>query len=310
MCNRALETIDKHKEIMIMLAYQRNIAELKAIRSVFYFYLLDLFGRVPFVEKSNLPLSEVTQLQRSHLFSMIIYDLNSVLKTLPDRMSQQKGGYYGHITLPVAIFVLAKLYLNAEVYYDDDWTDDIRPDGGKMEFMINDKKMNAWEATVYWCDLIEQMQYKLEPDYSNNFHVNNHYSLENIWTIPMDQYMLSSEQQNIFRSLHSRHAAANGFPGENGTSATLTVLEVNGFGTPQQDKRFDLNYWGDVATDYNSMIVKDRNGKPLKYMPKAIKMDLSDSPYMEMAGARMKKYEVDADASNGGKLMDTDIVLF
>jgi hypothetical protein len=310
LCNRAIETIDKHKDMMSNLAYQRNIAELKAIRSVFFFYLLDLFGSVPYVEKSDIPLSEVTQLTRSNLFEMIIHDLNQCLPYLPNRMSQQKGDYYGHITLPVAVFVMAKLYLNAEIYSDDDWTDDIRPDGGKMEFIVNEKKMNAWEATVFLCDLIEQMQYKLEADYSNNFHVNNHYSNENIWTIPMDQHMLSCEQQNLFRSLHSRHAAANGFPGENGTSATLTVLDVNGFGTPQQDKRFDLNYWGDVATDYKAMIVNDRNGKPLQYLPRAIQMDLSDSPYMEMAGARMKKYEVDADASNGGKLMDNDIVLF
>ena len=113
--------------------------------------------------------------------------------------------------------------------------------------------------------------------------------------------MFSNEQQNIFRSLHSRHAAANGFSGENGTSATLTVLEVNGFGTPHQDKRFDLNYWGDIATDYKEMIVKDRNGNPLQYRPQDIQMDLSNSPYLEMAGARMRKYEIDADASNGGK---------
>ena len=310
LCNRAIETIEKHKDIMTEVIFKRDIAELKAIRGVFFFYLLDLFGNVPYVEKSNMPLSEVTQLTRSNLFKMIIDDMSQSMPYLPNRMSQQKGDYYGHVTLPVAIFVLAKLYLNAEVYTDDVWTDDKRPDGGSMEFIINNKKMNAWEATVYYCDLIEQMHYKLEADYSNNFFVNNHYSNENIWTIPLDQYMFSNEQQNIVRSLHSRHAASNGFSGENGTSASLTVLEVNGFGTPQQDSRFDLNYWGDVATDYNGLIVKDRNGKPLQYLPQAIQMDLNDSPYLEMAGARMKKYEVDADASNGGKLMDNDIVLF
>ena len=34
------------------------------------------------------------------------------------------------------------------------------------------------------------------------------------------------------------------------------------------------------------------------------------SPYVETAGARMKKYEVDPNATKDGKLMDNDIVLF
>ena len=39
-------------------------------------------------------------------------------------------------------------------------------------------------------------------------------------------------------------------------------------------------------------------------------MDLSGSPFVETAGARMKKYEVDKNATKDGKLMDNDIVLF
>ena len=39
-------------------------------------------------------------------------------------------------------------------------------------------------------------------------------------------------------------------------------------------------------------------------------MNLSGSPYVETAGARMRKYEVDKNALKDGKLMDNDIVLF
>ena len=39
-------------------------------------------------------------------------------------------------------------------------------------------------------------------------------------------------------------------------------------------------------------------------------LDLSGSPYVETAGARMKKYAVDKNATKDGKLMDNDIVLF
>jgi hypothetical protein len=56
--------------------------------------------------------------------------------------------------------------------------------------------------------------------------------------------------------------------------------------------------------------VLDREGKVLVYYPWKVEMDLSGSPYVETAGARMKKYQVDRNAILDGKLMDNDIVLF
>ena len=56
--------------------------------------------------------------------------------------------------------------------------------------------------------------------------------------------------------------------------------------------------------------ILDRTGKLLVYYPTEVALDLSDSPYVETAGARMRKYEVDPNATKDGKLMDNDIVLF
>ena len=41
-----------------------------------------------------------------------------------------------------------------------------------------------------------------------------------------------------------------------------------------------------------------------------MKKDLSGGQYVETAGARMKKYEIDKNTTLDGKLMDNDIVLF
>ena len=51
-------------------------------------------------------------------------------------------------------------------------------------------------------------------------------------------------------------------------------------------------------------------GNQLVYHPWEVEMDLSGSPYVETAGARMRKYEVDKNATKDGKLMENDIVLF
>ncbi len=309
-CNRALETIDKYKNLLIDLQYKRYNAEVRAIRAIYYFYLLDLFGNVPVVISTDRSMNDVETLMRSHVFEFIIFELGQAYPYLPNRFSQIKGDFYGRVTQAVAAFVLAKLYLNAEVYEDDVWTDNERPDGKEMSFDVYDRKMNAWEATAFYCDLIGQIGYKLEEYYYNNFCVNNENSVENIWTIPLDQFLYTNQQQNMFRSHHSRHAAAYGFSGENGSSATLKVLEVNGYNTPEQDIRFERNYWYDYITDKNGYFIPGRNGEPMCYLPEEIELDLSYSPYQEMAGARMRKYEVDIDASEGGKLMDNDIVLF
>ena len=52
------------------------------------------------------------------------------------------------------------------------------------------------------------------------------------------------------------------------------------------------------------------NGEQLEYMPLAVEKNLTASPYIHTAGARMKKYEVDRTAYADGRLPDNDIVLF
>lgn len=48
----------------------------------------------------------------------------------------------------------------------------------------------------------------------------------------------------------------------------------------------------------------------LEYLPWKVELDISNTPYEQTAGARMKKYEVDETATKDGKLMENDIVLF
>lgn len=48
----------------------------------------------------------------------------------------------------------------------------------------------------------------------------------------------------------------------------------------------------------------------LEYLPWKVSLDITDTPYEQTAGARMKKYEVDPTATKDGKLMENDIVLF
>jgi hypothetical protein len=245
------------------------------------------------------------------LFDFVVRELMESWPHLSPENSVHRGDFYARVTQPVAIFVLAKLMLNAEVYADDDWTDSGRPDGSKMQFNIDGQVMNAWEATIYYCDILDkEFGFRLADTYRENFAVHNENSPENIWIIPMDKDLYYNEMQYMYRSWHYRHAAAYGFSGENGTCATLKTLRVFGYGTDQVDERFNFNYWADEVYDYDGDLVLDRTGNPLRYYPWEVKLYLGGSPYVEMAGARMKKYEVDKNGTKDGKLIDNDIVLF
>ena len=310
LCNHSLEILEDHQDMLAAFQYQAYTAEVRALRAIYYWYLLDLFGRVPIITTTETPMNKVLQSERSEVFHFVVKELTETYEHLKSEKSAKPGDFYGRVTMPVAFFVLAKLMLNAEVYLDDNWTDGLRPDGGKMKFQFQEKEMNAWEATIYFCNLISLSGFKLEERYMTNFQVRNEQSDENIWVIPMDKDLYTTQQHNIVRSLHYRHAAAYGFSGENGSCATMRVLDIFGYNTEEEDERFSDCYWADVAKDLHGLPIFDRTGQLLTYYPYQVKMDLSSNQYVETAGARMKKYEIDKNGTKDGKLTDNDIVLF
>ena len=149
----------------------------------------------------------------------------------------------------------------------------------------------------------------LREDYAYNFVVHNENSSENIFTIPLDKNLYAAQFHYLFRSRHYNHGGALGGASENGTSATISTVMVSGYGTDYVDARFSMNFYvGQVMVD-GKTIMQD-NGKPLEYMPFELKLNLTGSPYVKTAGARMAKYEVDRTAHSDGRQPDNDIVLF
>ena len=310
LCNRSLELLESHQHLLDEVQYVEYTAEVRALRAIYYWYLMDLFGRIPIITTSKTSLSQLEQMPRSQIFKFVCTELQQVCPNLHYENSARPGDYYGRVTYHVACFVLAKLMLNAEVYLDNNWTDGDHPDGSALTISVDGKTMNAWEATIYYCDQLENADYELEELYTSNFEVHNENSNENIWVIPMDKDLYYNEMQYFFRSWHYRHAAAYGFTGENGACATKRTLEIFKYGTWSEDPRFLLNYYDGIVFDNDRKIVRDRNGEVFEYKPWEVELDLSDSPYLETAGARMNKYVVDRNATKNGKLMDNDIVLF
>lgn len=308
--NKSLERLDefyKQTGNKFMPVY---MAEVRALRAMYYYYLVDMFGRVPLVLSSSTPMKEVKQSSRQEVFEFVVKELQETAPLLNAERSNQLGDYYGRMTRPVAWFVLAKLALNAEVYMHNNWTDGNRPDGKSIFFEVDGRRLNAWQTAIAYCDSITAFGYQLSRTYEENFSVFNETSLENIFTIPMDKNFYTNQMQYLFRSRHYNHAKAYGLSGENGSSATIEVLRTFGYDTDEVDARFDKCYFAGVVLDLNGDTVRLDNGKVLEYLPWEVDVDISGKPYEKTAGARMKKYAIDKTATKDGKLMDNDIVLF
>lgn len=311
LCNGSLERIqdfaEKHPEENVADC----VAEVRALRAMFYYYIMDLFGSVPLIEKSDPAVEDIVQEKRSKVFNFIVKELTESSSILSKERSNQPGVYYGRMTQPVVWFLLAKLALNAEVYTDDDWTDGSRLDGKSIFFEVEGQRLNAWQTVNYYCEKITAAGYTLEKDYKANFAVFNESSEENIFVIPMSKTLYTNQFIYLFRSRHYNHAKAYGLSGENGSSATKEVLETFGYDTPQVDARFDYCYFAGPVKDLEgNQILLDDGVTPLVYEPWNVALDVSGKPYEKTAGARMKKYEVDKTGLKDGKLLDNDIVLF
>lgn len=323
LANKSLDIISSKSGLLSAAQQQEYRAEVRAIRAMFYYYAMDMFGRVPLVlstDEQRYSSLFQGQTDRSSVFHFVFQELQQVLPSLPDQHSNKEGNYYGRITQPVVNFLLAKLALNAEIYMYDDWTQGYanRPKGSDIHFSVpaaeasshgGAKELNAWETCIYYCDKLAEEGYVLESDDAFNFSTHNETSKENIFTIPMDKNIYTNQFHYLFRSYHYTHGGALGWGSENGTCATISTMKANHYGEADEDARCKMNFVAGVVKVDGHELLMD-NGKPLEYQPFEVAQNLTNSKFIKTAGARMAKYEVDRTSYMDGKLQSNDIVLF
>ena len=158
-CNRVLSIL----EPLGTPSSAKSIAELKALRAIYYYWLVDLFGNVPIstdFTKTDPPPNNTRKEVYDFIEQELLAALPELQKTGPD-----DNATYGRVNYYTAQTVLAKLYLNAEIF------------SGTPQ----------WDKTIAACDdIINSGKYVLMPNYRDNFTKNNKGSTEFIWVIPYD----------------------------------------------------------------------------------------------------------------------------
>lgn len=106
-CNLAIELLTKAN------ADPERIAEARVARAYFYYMLMDGWGSVPFYTENTVTADKIPQVSRAQVYSFVVTELTSNI----DKLSATKGGsFYGRFNKWAGYALLAKVYLNAEVY--------------------------------------------------------------------------------------------------------------------------------------------------------------------------------------------------
>lgn len=139
-------------------------AEARWLRALGYYHALDLFGNVPF-KTENDPVGSFypPQYTRTQLFEYI----ESELLAIENEMVEPRQNQYGRADRAAAWALLARLYLNAEVY-------------------IGQQK---YQETITYCEKIMNGGFSLASNYENLFRADNNMGdarNEIIFAIPYD----------------------------------------------------------------------------------------------------------------------------
>jgi hypothetical protein len=130
-------------------------AELKFLRAFYSYYFMDLFGKVPFREYDDRNYTVNPRiLSRQEAFDFIVNEINAIIPDLGAKYEVP----YGRINQDIAKMLLAKLYLNKEVYTGS----------------------SGWQECLQYCDeLINSGRYALAANYFDIFEVDNHLNFNN-----------------------------------------------------------------------------------------------------------------------------------
>jgi hypothetical protein len=136
-------------------------SEARFLRALSWYHALDLFGNVPFMtEEDGIGSFTPEQTNRNDLFAYVESEL---LEIEPDLLAP-KTNEYARVDQAAAWFLLAQLYLNAEVY-------------------IGEPK---WSECAAQCEKIINAGYSLHPNYEGLFLADNHTSPEIIMPLACD----------------------------------------------------------------------------------------------------------------------------
>ncbi|OLY94374.1 Starch-binding associating with outer membrane [Cnuella takakiae] len=268
-CNRLIYQIESGL-IPLTTNKEAVLAELKVLRASYYYILCDIFGNVPIVTQFDLPAGFLpAQSTRKQVYEFVVKELTENIPLLSEKNDVTT---YGKFNKWAGYTLLAKMYLNAEVY------------AGTPE----------WEKCIAACDAVINSSggYRLEPDQKNVFRTQNQSSRELIFALPLDEDFTNN--WNAF-DLHMQSLSP-----ENQKTYNLLSSPWGGMSAIPQfissydpaDLRFQRNWIrGQQFSASGEQLVVELGafkGKPLNYLNEVPSIASAESVH----GYRLGKFEI------------------
>ena len=246
------------------------IAELRAIRALWYYMLLDNFGNVPIVTtwSDEIP----TQATRQEVYDFVVKELT---EALPNLSEANDGTTYGRMNKWAALACLCRVYLNAEVYT------------GTAQ----------WAKVVETADqIINSGIFELAPDYSDNFAVDMDYSnnKEVIFAVPYDEkYSGFGQHHKWYPSDAWKHFGNSKDYFWGGSCANPQFINAYEPG----DKRLEKTWL--MGKRYSASNPSEVIWECINYLPSLTCMRDGENNTSVNWGYRVAKYEYNYNTSNG-----------
>jgi starch-binding outer membrane protein, SusD/RagB family len=162
-CNRVIYQVQSGAIPVAASDTTSLLAEMRILRASYYWILCDIYGNVPIVDRFDVPAGFLPkQNTRKEVYDFIVKDLIDNIPKVTDEVSTKT---YGKFNKWAGLALLAKMYLNAQVY------------SGTPE----------WDKCRTVCDeIINSAKYVLEPSQKSVFVTKNEGSKEIIFALPFD----------------------------------------------------------------------------------------------------------------------------
>lgn len=283
-------------------------AELKAMRSLFYFFMMDSYGNIPILDTfpvNNLPPTR----PRKEVFAFIE---KTLLAAIPDLPAKVDGSTYGRATKWMAYALLEKMYLNAAYYT------------GIPRYT---------EAVAMADSILTNAPFSLDADYAAIFKPENGPQIrETIFAIPYDANLIPGAHFTRFGlhpTLKARFDLPEGFgpsvalstipdfyayfnlPGDVRNSTWLAGKQYNKDNTPNMykttTKTLDATYSGpDKDTLWWVEITPEMKLKP----GGEGKLDVGNDILAQLKGVRSIKFYPDRNINTATRFQNNDVPVF
>lgn len=258
------------------------LCQVRAARAMRYIDLIDLYGNVPLVYDFK-DLSKPNTTTRAEVYKWVLAELNDIKDKI---RSDVTPASYGKFTKGSVYFMLAKMYLNAQVWNP--------ADGPK------------WQECIDACNVIMSLPYSLETNWKDQFSANNENSKEAI-LVAVNSITSSFPARGY--TLHYLDPKALGLPGSANNGICALPDYVKSFDT--EDKRYLGSFLiGPMIDPATGQTIITAHGRPLNHtVDVTIKYAIDADGWGQVEqedGARCNKWEY----KKGATAMENDCAIY